>query len=755
MRVMPSDPAWTYRSTSLGADDLVRDNALFGVSSGYLGLSGHILEHRDGPCPVTLINGVFDEVDLFGTLRATSEPPAQLDARYFDTAGATPAIANLPNPQYLRIFVDDREITLARGGLRDLERTLDLATGLSHYRYDFRDAWNRMTRIQVERFAAIAHPHRVYQRITITPLDHDAELRLRIGIDGSTFSNITRERCYRVVDLSTHPAERCRMGVHLPARSINVDLACAHRLIADEADTSTSGVTEHDAVYTQFTRRAARDQPVTIEKHIVLTSSEDLRHGVVANIDDELNAALEQGFDTALAEQSQQWSALWHDCDVRIDGASDAQLAVRFTIHHLLAAAPRYNNRLAMPNRLLTSDAGGGHTRYEHELFILPLLTLTQSQIARASLAWRSAGLRPARETARSLGYAGAKLAWHAGPAGEECLGPWQRLTRAGIHVNADVCYALMQYLCATDDRRFLQEHGLELLIESARFYAARAEPGTTPGTYDFTMVFGPDESPDADGRSWYTNAMVRWLLLTAAEAATAVEAARSRPPSVVTRDEINNWRSIAGGLVRHAEDDATQHVRRSDSPVPSHPAVSDILAPFLQRASRDADLRLAAALLPNDSDLLNALPDSPASADTRTDLIAQVLTAARHHDRARTHAAFQRLLRLSLDAPRETANGLDAAALGGVWFACIFGFAGVCVDANGLHIDPCLPEGWSGLHFTLKLRGVSIGVAVTPMEVTIRAGIQRKLELPVTVTGNEFVLHAGEERNVVVEAAN
>ncbi len=93
---------WTVVNTSPHPRTLGQFNSVCTISNGYLGLKGNVAEQRDGYCPVTLINGVFDELDLFGQLRLSSEPRPYLDPRYFDTAGRSPAVANLPDPLFVQ-----------------------------------------------------------------------------------------------------------------------------------------------------------------------------------------------------------------------------------------------------------------------------------------------------------------------------------------------------------------------------------------------------------------------------------------------------------------------------------------------------------------------------------------------------------------------------------------------------------------------------------------------------------------------------
>jgi trehalose/maltose hydrolase-like predicted phosphorylase len=123
-----------------------------------------------------------------------------------------------------------------------------------------------------------------------------------------------------------------------------------------------------------------------------------------------------------------------------------------------------------------------------------------------------------------------------------------------------------------------------------------------------------------------------------------------------------------------------------------------------------------------------------------------------------------------ALTGRKDTYAGLHGTACGGAWLAAIFGFGGVHVSvaAGGspavregearegeapaeplLRIDPNLPPKWAALRFNLILHGVTVNVAMDRKEVTIAAGQERKLEIPIVVAGRRLMLKSGEIRSV------
>jgi kojibiose phosphorylase len=747
---------WIVENTRFDGHALGQYNSVFTISNGYLGLKGNLQEDRDGYCPVTLINGVYDELDMFGLIRASGQERRYLDPRYFDTAGRSPAVANLPNPLLMRVFVADREISLSRGRVQNFRQSLDLATSVYRYVYDFQDAAGRTTRIEMMRFAALRHPHRVFMRYAVTPLDYDAPVRVESGVDGAVFSNTTRERQFVIAGASagaftgpaTHSAGGAaprisRLEVVTPARTHEVRLGVITTFCAPEHDRTDAGdIIEHDRVFARFAFPAVRGRTYTFDRFVALTCSEDLRHGVVAELDSELGAAFETGFDGAAGEQRAAWTELWERADVQIEGDDRAQQYLRFCIHHVLAAAPRHSDRLSVPVKLLTGEYYQGNTFYDTDVYIVPFYTFAFPRYARTCLNYRFEGLGPAREIARQLGLPGAKLAWQAGPYGEECLGRWWRFTHTNIHINADVAYALVQYFDATGDSEWLAQRGIDILVESARFYAARAVHDPRRDRYDIHDVAGPDEGHCESTNNFYTNYLAARTLRWAAE---AVEGAGREGPEdfaaaqrrlALKPDDPQRWRHVADRLTL-LFDPATHVYEQCEGYYRLKPIPADLLSErkvwfvtvYPYQALNQPDVVMAMVLFRADfpTEVRRANWNFYKDKSMNFSSISFALNAIMAADMGEMEDAYQNFLVCagadldeSLTGRKDTYAGLHGTACGGAWMAAIFGFGGVQLSQRGLRIDPNLPPQWKSLRFKLVYRGNVIEVVIDPAHVTL-----------------------------------
>jgi trehalose/maltose hydrolase-like predicted phosphorylase len=233
------------------------------------------------------------------------------------------------------------------------------------------------------------------------------------------------------------------------------------------------------------------------------------------------------GWRGVIAEHEAAWTSRWQCSDVEIDGDAKAQRALRFALYHLNSAANPADEHVSIAARALTGDDYRGHVFWDTEIYLLPFYTLTWPQAARALLMYRFHTLDAARAKASRLGWRGALYAWESAATGaetapEHATGPDGQPVEilAGKeeqHVSADIAYAVWQYWLANED--FLRDAGAEILLETGRFWASRAQL-EADGRRHIRGVIGPDEYHDNIDDNAFTNNMARWNIGKALEAA-------------------------------------------------------------------------------------------------------------------------------------------------------------------------------------------------------------------------------------------
>jgi trehalose/maltose hydrolase-like predicted phosphorylase len=88
-------------------------------------------------------------------------------------------------------------------------------------------------------------------------------------------------------------------------------------------------------------------------------------------------------------------------------------------------------------------------------------------------------------------------------------------------------------------------------------------------------------------------------------------------------------------------------------------------------------------------------------------------------------------------DLSESTAGGLHLAAMGSVWQALAFGFAGLRPRGIGLTLDPRLPEPWRAFELRVRFRGSRVRVRIEPRSTFVHADPP----VPVIPRGGEAVL--------------
>src|SRR5205085_1667247 len=268
----------------------------------------------------------------------------------------------------------------------------------------------------------------------------------------------------------------------------------------------------------------------------------------LAAIRDQVAAALEgarhAGWEGLLREQREYLDRFWDHADVEVEGDAELQQAVRFGLFHTLQAGARGEQR-AIAAKGLTGPGYDGHTFWDTEMFVLPVLTYTAPRAAADALRWRHQTLELARDRAHTLGLRGAAFPWRT-IRGQECSSYWPAGT-AAFHINADIADAVLRYQAARDDPEFEKTVGLELLVETARLWRSLGHHDGS-GRFRIDGVTGPDEYSAVADNNVYTNLMAQRNMRGAAD---VVERHPRRAGELgVDAEEAASWRDAAEKMV-------------------------------------------------------------------------------------------------------------------------------------------------------------------------------------------------------------
>ena len=721
---------WTLHETDLDLAILAQSESLFALSNGHVGLRGNLDEGEPHGLPGSYLNGFYE-------LR----PQPYAEAGYgFPESGQT--LINVTNGKLFRLLVDDEPFDVRYGKLGAHDRVLDFHDGTLTRRAEWTSPAGRTVRVTSVRMVSFTQRSIVGIAYEVEPLDGPANVVVQSELVANEQlpTASSDPRVAAVLESPLAPEDRSCSGagavlIHRTKRSgLRVAAAMDHVVsgsprvhVSSEASANSARVSVVDVLQS--------GERLRLVKLVAYGWSGDR---TVPALRDQVAAALEAarltGWEGLLADQRRYLDAFWSRADVAVEGDAELQQAVRFALFHVLQAAARAEGR-AIPAKGLTGTGYDGHSFWDTDTFILPVLTHTVPAAAADALRWRHGTLSTARARARELHLAGAAFPWRT-IHGEECSGYWPAGT-AAFHVNADIADAILRYVDATGDGRFDRDIGVEVLVETARLWRSLGHHDRQ-GAFRIDGVTGPDEYGAIADNNLYTNLMARRNLLGASDACGRHQD-RARDLDV-TPEEMADWRAAAEhvlvpydphlGVHQQAEGFTTHEVwdfaatRRDQYPLMLHFPYFDL---YRKQVVKQADLVLAMQLCADaftpDEKSRNfdyyervTVRDSSLSACTQAVLAAEV-----GHLRLALDYVTEAALMDLRDLEHNARDGLHIAALAGTWIALVAGLGGMRDHGGTLAFAPRLPDGLTGLSFTIVRHGLRLHVKASADAATYR----------------------------------
>ncbi len=725
-----ASPAWQVEQEGF---DPAREHAvesIFTVGNGYLGVRGAL----DAPLPGSqgdlFIAGVYDR-------KHPERPYSELEF-LGEGRGDHPysELVSAPFPFRVRVAVDGEPLDPGGPHWRTNQRVLDLRRSVLSGHAAYETEPDRMTVVETRRCASLADLHLLLHEVQVHLENHSATIELDASLTDP--------------DLATHhphlvPLESGDTDPTLDVHRFRTQASGIEICLAARTTLVGSG---RDAVRWQIPGTIG--ETLVFRRYVAVYTSRDVADPHRA-ASEHVRALHWEAFEAALAAHTARWDDVWKRADVRITGSPATEQALRFNAYHLVSAAD-HDPRVSVGARALTGRAYEGHVFWDTEVFKLPFYLHTAPDVARTLLLYRHHTLDGARRRARELGSRGACYAWESTVTGDDVTPTVIRLKTMGkeipiftgsqqVHVTAGVAHGLWRYWEATRDREFLRDAGVEMLAETARFWASRCVRG--PRHYHLRGVVGPDEYHHSVNDNAYTNWMARFNLERAVWAAEWLR--REFPQAwaalaeriALAPDEPREWAEVARGLYcpgPNAEGVIEQFegfFDLEDYPLPREERFKAPVSRLFDwdrinqlKLIKQADVLMLLHLFPD------AFPLEVIAANYRyyepiTDHGSSLspgihaAVAARVGFREEAERYWRESLWLDLsDVMSNSALGIHPACMGATWQALVFGFLGVRFTDAGPVPDPeagaRLPARWDAVSLSLAWRGRVYPVAVS-----------------------------------------
>ncbi len=654
-------------------------------------------------------------------------------------------VLNAPSWIGIKIGIGEHQLDLAKCKVQDFVRVLDMKQGLLHRHFVAIFSDGKKVKVDAQRFCSMADGEVGAIRYSITPLNFSAKSQITLAVDAdvenkdSNYNEKFWEEIYK----------ESQMGWAIVTAATKKTLF--HVCTGIEYELELNGKRITGKVYTNTREKYAdnivevelkQDTELVIYKYGAVLSSENHQKEYLVNLcRAKLDVVTKKGFDILLADHAAVWAHKWEECDITIEGDIAAQQGIRFNIFQLTQTYTGDDERLNIGPKGFTGEKYGGSTYWDTEAYCLPFfLSTAEPKVARNLLVYRFKHLERAIENAAKLGFtSGAALYPMVTMNGEECHNEWE-ITFEEIHRNGAIAFAIYDYIQYTGDEAYLTEHGLEVLMGIARFWAQRVNWSTDKNKYVMLGVTGPNEYENNVNNNWYTNYIAVWTLKYAQQAVEYVKAHDGKHyQEIVVKTKFNEkeesakWGDIVAKMYFGEDKNRGIFLQQDcflDKELLTVHDLNPEDRPINQKWSWDRILR---SCFIKQADVLQGL--CTFEDDFTLDQIKRnfdfyepmtvhesslspcvhVILASKLGYKERAYEFYLRTARLDLDDyNNDTEDGCHITSMAGTWMSLIKGFGGMRIKAGMLHFNPFIPDQWKSYSFRIEFRGRVIKVKVS-----------------------------------------
>jgi len=787
---------WSIKYHDYVAEKEKTREALLTVGNGFFGTRGAMPEAEPGKFnyPATYMAGVYN----------------RLVSKVGDRDIENEDFVNVVNWVPVTFKINDEEwFDINKTNILEVKRVMTFNNGLLVRRLVVRDGQGRETLIVTRRIASMENPNMAAQEYAITPLNYTARITVRSGLYGDHIN----AGVDRYSQLNQKHIEPILLGSEENHQYIVVKTTRSNTVVAVTARVKV--FEDGDRIYVHFSKnhsagRSRIEFSKNVEQGMELKVQKivSLYHNLGRKEEDPLEKALDickkyKTFDEVLEKSSRKWEEIWDRIDIRLVGDRLAQKLLRMHLYHTLVTTSPHNTGIdaGIPARGLHGEAYRGHIFWD-ELFILPVYNMHFREIARSVLLYRYRRLDEARKYAAEYGYQGAMFPWQSGSNGREetqvihlnpLSGEWgpdhSSLQR---HVSLAIAYNVWQYFHFTEDMKFMEDYGGELLFEICRFWASKSKLNRATGRYEIIKVMGPDEfhekykDTEEGGLkdNAYTNIMVAWMFSKANQLLEKMEPGKKAvlcDKLRLTGGETERWNDIASRLnlvispegiiaqydgyfdlheldfeyyrARYGNIYRMDRLLKAEGKTPDEYKVAkqaDTLMSFYNLSKEEVDGILGRMdyHLPEDYLMRNLQYYLARTSHGST------LSRVVHSQLANLTGDHLLSWELYLDALTSdyadiqggtTAEGIHAGVMAGTVWVALASFAGLNLHGDYPRFDPNLPVHWRRISFSFTFREDDYECEVTPCCVRLCIDCATAGTAKIGIRNKEFEIITGE----------
>jgi len=746
--------SWYIGENKLDHKNINKLETLMFQGNGYFGMRAASEEHRLNEKRDMFVSGTFDAFP-----------------------GEVTELPNLPDLINMDISIDGESLCLKDGKVDNYHKSLNLKNGELIRSFDW-TINDKKINFKFSRFVSMKDKHLFVSKLELMSDQSDVNVKIKSGIDGQQSNSGSQhlmegdKRLYedRFIQL-TEESQQSKIKFVFNMR---------HKAYVDEVLLNKKPFIKmgRRQIFANYDVNLMKNQKFTLVKYsnVFTDIDADLANEDISKYSiNSLKHNCLSNYDELLQKSTKMWDKnIWQRNYVKID-ADDVkpQVAINYARYQLAANTPR-DARMNIGAKGITGEGYKGHTFWDTEIFMLPYYIFTMPDVARDLLKYRYLGLEGAHKKAHANGYQGAQFPWEAAwPSDGETAPLWgsadivtgkpMKIWSGFIeqHVTSDIVIAVMEYLNATNDQKFAEEMGYEIILDAAKFWASRLEYDQDHDRYEITNVIGPDEYKEHADNNAYTNYTAQWCIQKAIQVVNLLkedhpdiyEALNEKLDLIDTYadwlskvDKIYLPQPNSQGVV--PEDDKYLSKKIIDvSKYQVNDQISGIFKDYNlsqvndMQVTKQADVLLLMFLFENlfDDRIKKINWDYYAPKTTHESSLSRSTHAIVANDLKLDDVAYQfyeDTCETDLGLPLGKAiQGLHMATYGSIWNVTVEGFGGVRIINGKLRIEPHLPASWHNLQYQINWQGSLLRVTV----------IKDKMAISVVGNGISFINHGVE----------
>jgi len=682
---------------------------LFSLGNGFIGFRGSFYE-KTSKTQGCFNNSFYEEHEM------------KYGEKLYGFPDVTESMINIPDPRNITFAIEGELVEFENEYLSEYNKKLNLKKGILETSYIYSKN-NKKVKVKATALVSFNNKNLSFIKYDITPINFDGEVEIISFLNNESFALDAKDDP-RVATITTKTFEVVNKildkdiyGYTFKTFKTKKELTVLEEMNILSGDFITSEICEKEKFTQKIQFNGKRNDTISVLK-INEIYLDKLKEEYLEE---------ERTFDYQLKKQEEFLNDFWENSLIEIKNDEELTQGIRFNLFHLLQSV-NSEGTFGIAAKGLTGEGYEGHNFWDTEIFIFPFFLFTKPEIAKNLLKYRYSTIEEGKRRAKELGYdKGVKFPWRT-ISGIECSGYYPAGT-AQYHINADIAYAVDMYYKVTDDKEFMEEYGLEILNETARFFL---EVGYFNEDDEFRIdgVTGPDEYTAIVNNNYYTNKMVKRNFLAAYNYNKEFNTDIPKDEKKQFKKAYKNMYLPFNNKLKVTPQDDTflekerwdfENTKKENYPLLLHYHPMKI---YKHQVCKQADVCLADFLVGEDvSEKIKrnnydyyidiTTHDSSLSYNTYSVIACEINYLEEAYE------LYTKNVRLDIDNSHDNSNhGIHTAAMGGSWIGLVYGFGGMRINEKGLFFNPKTTDKLGEYSFIIKYKESKLKVTVNKKSV-------------------------------------